>query len=478
MNKTKAVPLGAALLWTIALFQTFSPAQGADLRYPSSQTNIIALGMGDALVADGTQFYAASFNPALLARSSHSVEALGLGLNIGNDIFGLIDYFNNFSFQPDTVYQNLVSISDSQVSSGLSSLDDVVNHLTDKAIQAGAQANISFRVGDHFGFQVYNSTHLYSTLSQGRLTQELTSIPLPYSSADSGAIITSADNILKSDVSTGIQQTLTPAQNGDATNQGYINSYENGSIDLPTFVADMENHNPGLDGDTLKGNILNSLFNDLAVLSALAYTDTVFMGTYALNPFDDIPGLTLGANLKIVNRHFAYTAINWNDNSLWTKFGNDLKQSTTRWGFDLGALYRIKEAQLDLGLSFVDLLHEGATIPQSAGSLLNGVVTDPAPTLVNLGASWHPVEGLTINGDIDDIFCDTSLYDNNDWASRFKFGVDYSLLGAIHFRGGIGDQALSGGFGFLAGFFGVDYAFASDDLSERYNHYLQLRFIF
>src|SRR5579885_1734136 len=130
------------------------------LKLPPAQVNVIAEGMGNAVGADGTLFNATSFNPALLNRTPHGVEAFVLGLDVSNDLFGVIDYVQNMNFEADQVYQQLsygINNNDSaSINQGLGSMDNLVSHLTDKALQAGAGVNVAVKIDEHWGFQVYN----------------------------------------------------------------------------------------------------------------------------------------------------------------------------------------------------------------------------------------------------------------------------------------------------------------------------------
>jgi hypothetical protein len=105
-------------------------------------------------------------------------------------------------------------------------------------------------------------------------------------------------------------------------------------------------------------------------------------------------------------------------------------------------------------------------------------MSDPAPTMVNLSASFHPAPGLRVNGEVDDILSSSTLYDGNNSASRIKLGASYSLAGFFTPRLGFANQNLSLGFGVLAGFFGLDYSYAADEISQAYNHYGQISLVF
>ena len=131
------------------------------------------------------------------------------------------------------------------------------------------------------------------------------------------------------------------------------------------------------------------------------------------------------------------------------------------------------------GLSFQDLIKQSASIPGlSPTNVLYGVMTDPAPTVTRVGISWHPIHELSLNSDWDDVFSTTSYYTGYDLLSHFRFGSALTLAGILQLRGGFADNNLCGGAGVLFGFFGLDYSFAVDPLSQSYDHYGQLKIAF
>jgi hypothetical protein len=448
------------------------------LKLPPAQLNVIAEAMGNAAGADGTQFNASSFNPALLGRAPHGVEAFGLGLNISNDVFGLIDYVDNLKFNPDQDFKSIadgyITSNSTEVNQGLGDIQDFLKHLTNKAVQAGAGLNVAVRLDKHFGIEVYNSTHAFTQVWQGNLSQTLLGIALDGNSATN---IQQAYNIMVTGIQAGIDQSLTSSQQSSISAD--ITALKNGTESLDTFKQNVGTTLSGVDTEALGKNILNQLTDDMGILTALVYIDTVAMATYDFQPFEkELPGLTVGANLKLVNRHMAYDRFSFNNSNIGDTFKNEIEQSTTRWGFDFGALYEVPNLPLDFGLSILDLFHQGATEAADPSSLLAGFMSDPAPTMVNLSASWHPIPDLRVNGEVDDLFTSSTLYSGNNGASRIKLGASYSLAGFFIPRVGFGDQNFSVGVGLLAGFFGLDYSYAADDISQSYNHYAQLRLVF
>ncbi len=479
------------------LFNLTSIARAIDLStvpiLPPVQTSIVAQGMGNAVIGDGTLFNASSFNPALLSKAPHTVELLQLGLNVGNDIFGMVDYLQAGNFpDPGSAFKDLVAGTDSEKTSALTSLDTFSANMLNKSVQAGAGDNISVKIPGlfgknvSFGIQVYNNTHALAQAKAGSLISTLNSIPTPFTSASQPAL-DSLVGIMKTSIQTGIDETLTSSQKSMIS--GDITALKNGSEDLPTFKNNVQSIFQGagesVDVDLLQRNIVDNLAQDLFYLNTLAYSDFVGMATVSFNPFEDSP-LTVGLNAKLVQRYFAWDTINAGiledllkgNVSAGTDFINNLKQGTTRWGVDLGFLYALQD-DLNLGLSFQDLIKQSASIPNlSSSNVLYGVMTDPAPIVTRMGISWHPIHELSLNSDWDDVFSTTSYYSGYDLFSHFRFGSALTLAGILQLRGGFSDNNLNGGLGLMFGFIGLDYSFAVDQLSQSYNHYGLLKIVF
>lgn len=205
------------------------------------------------------------------------------------------------------------------------------------------------------------------------------------------------------------------------------------------------------------------------------YLDTVAMVTYSFAPLEEETPLTVGVNLKGVDHRIGF--INSSDNSgSFSNFAgqleSDINHDTLRWGLDLGLLYEFEPEKLSFGLSALDLFHSAGTIDQKLGDPLYGVNLDPAPVVVKFGASWNPIKPFVLNADIDDLFSDASYYPQG-LGSRFKVGFSYNFLDILVLRGGVSNSDLSGGVGIP--FLGLNYAYAVDDLSQIYTHYLQFK---
>jgi len=459
---------------------------------PPEQMSIVGVSMGNAIVGDGTLFNATAFNPALLGQAPDTVELFQPIASVSNDDFGVYNYVQNgFNFDPSGTFQNLAldyfspsSANNAAVSTSLSSFDSVVNNLTNKALEVGAGDNFAVKVTPNFGIEVFDTAHVLAEMIPGPLVQQLISINInPYGgpSALGGAV-----TVMQNTIQTAIN-TIIPVSDQTGAVKNDITQFKQGGESPSAFAnqvgSDLAAQGVTLNSGTLQNlqnQIINGISSDLAYLNALAYEDLIGMATIDFNPFEDFP-LTIGINGKVVARSFSWASLTVSTSSTnqLTSFENDLKQYTTRWGIDVGALYAF-EPNLTLGLSFEDLIKQSATIPNAsiAGDILYGIITDPAPTVTRIGLSWHPIHEISLNSDIDDVFSTTSYYTGYDYFSHFKFGAALTLAGILQLRGGYSDYNFSGGVGIQLGFIGLDYSYAMDDLSYTYNHYAQLKIVF
>ena len=466
---------------------------------PPIPMSVAAEGMGNAVVADGAFFNATAFNPALLSNAPNFAE-IRLGFGFSNDILGVANYLTNSnnltnlqnSFQNSASYiqditQGLSQASPdvAQVNQGingmqkaLSNLQAATSNLTGKTIQLGTGFSTAMKFDDHWGFQVYGNAHAAFQVNEEGLAKALQSIStLPNLQGGSAAQVAANAQAIWNTMGSFLQSAI-PSQAaglGQAVTTLQSNQTSAGVSQFANTVSNISN-------TITQSELQQTLLNNVAAVTSLVYMDVVAMATYSLAPLGDEMPLTAGANFKLVHRNIAYAGSSWlsqedltDFSNVGTQMKNDLEQSTLRWGLDLGLLYEFKEERLAVGLSAQDILHSSATINTQPGDPLYGIVTDPAPTVVAVGGSWHPIHGLSLNADLDDLFSNTSTYQGLDYFSHVKLGAAYNVLGFMQVRGGFSNNNLSAGVG--VPFLGLDYAFAVDDLSQSYNHYLQFKVI-
>jgi hypothetical protein len=490
---------GYFVLCALFCLPSLSWAGALGLLNPPDPLNAAAEGMGEAVVADGTSFNATAYNPALLANTSHFCE-IRLGFSLSNDVLGIINYassnnnltnlqnaFQNSGSYMQDIINGLTPLSPNvpEVNQGINGMQDTVNsvqtatsNLTGKTLALGAGLNIAMKFDDHWGFQIYSNAHAAVQINREALTQALLKIStLPTLQGGSATQVAAEVQAAWNDLGPVIQSAF-PNQAvtlGQAVTALQSNQTSSG-------VTQFANSLSNVSGSITQNQLQTALMNDVALVTGLAYLDTVAMATYSFKPLEEETPLTVGVNFKVVHRNIAYANGSWlsqqdfNDlSNVGTELKNDLEQSTLRWGVDLGLLYEFKEEKLSVGLSAQDLLHSTATINAPSGDPLNGVVTDPAPVVVTAGASWHPIKPLVLNADMDDILSNTSTYQGLDFFSHFKLGTAFNVIDFLQLRGGFSNGNFSAGLGLPL--MGLDYAYAVDDLTQVYTHYLQFKVV-
>ncbi len=481
------------------------------VNFPSLPIAIEAEGMGNAGVADGSLMNNSAMNPALLANKADFAEIRLLGINVGNDPLGMADYLtgsNNLTNLQNSL-QN-VSSSFQDISNGLSgsggvnaneynagvagvnnavtNLQSAVSHMTNKVIQLGVEPfNFAFKFDDHWGFQFYNNTQMVVAISSQGLAKQLLQMSLlqPLNVSGSNPVTGSTAQIAV----TTFYNTAQPILNS------YLNSSQQAQLQTAVSVFGSSDGGPTAVQNlaTTVTAIMNSvdpsaanktLFNNISPITSLFYTDTVAMATYCTRPLEDDPAFSLGVNLKFVNRRITSVSSSFliNQNTTDTSnigddVKNDLEQTNMvyRWGVDLGLLYDFDDPQVSVGVAATDLLHSSGVLNTNPGDPLNqngGPVTiDPAPTVIRTGVCWRVNRDLTLDADVNDLFNSTSYYVGLGFLDHVDFGFNYNLWGILQLRGGVTNGNLCGGLGLPLG---IQYAFAVDNLSQSYNHYLQL----
>ncbi len=269
---------------------------------------------------------------------------------------------------------------------------------------------------------------------------------------------------------------------------GISNYLSSGSTDLPPTTVNIgAGFNLALKFDDHWGfQIYNNshglyqinLPTNVETITGPDYLDTVAMATYSFNPLEDVPPLTVGANLKLVD-HRIGTLDSAEAPGNFSNVNNPFHPSTLRWGLDLGLLYEFQPEHVSMGLSALDLFHSAETIDNTVGDPLYGVNLDPAPVVVKFGASWHPIGPFVLNADMDDLLSDTAYYSiNPGLGSHIKLGAALDLF-LLQLKAGLSNGNVS--LGLRIPFLGLDCAYAVDNLnavdnsSEVYSFFVDFK---
>jgi hypothetical protein len=172
------------------------------------------------------------------------------------------------------------------------------------------------------------------------------------------------------------------------------------------------------------------------VTYAVAFLDIVGVAGYGHQVNKD---LSVGANLKVVNRRFSSKIINAdNYSSILSEVRSEFKTSVTGVTLDVGGLYRVPKTRLDVGLSLQNVIPVKKVSSETAVGL---VVYDEAgapvpvtaripfeltmPFLVNLGAHYEIFPAWDASFDWYDAAAQDDLFET--YVERFRFGTEYRL---------------------------------------------------
>jgi len=324
MKRTTLILLMLILIATsvfpqaIELPHQYKTAETVNLEYPVNAVDVRAIGMGNAQIACGNRFNAMMYNPALLRHKRFSIEFLGIQTSISASTFDAAHYIsqnidefeealslnqiwdgldilkNPFSSNE----QRLEAIGD--IKDGLIFVEDLFHEVTgpgDNPQTHGISVlpKISTQIGN-FGFSLYGFGQAGFIFQLSPTFESLLEVELP----------SNLEN---------------PVETARA------------AIELTAALA------PALIGPRK--------FSDKVFPMAFysSYFDIVAAAGYG---FPVYKNLAIGANLKIINRHFLLDRISVEDyddilNNIWDKFQSDVTGVTG----DIGAHY-----QFDFGSSF------------------------------------------------------------------------------------------------------------------------------
>ncbi len=459
MSKNKIL----SLLSCIAL-HAFAHAQiqteTVGIPISSIREDVRAIGMGKTQIANGTQFNAMMYNPALLANTRSSFDLPSIQTSLPSESFSAVSFLadNLSQFTKGTFVKDInggvadyraAQTDDARlaalrrIQSGLrfiSDLQDKVGGTTDDPKVHGLSAAVSFQgqVGN-FGFAVYGVGQTAFTVYSSQAVSALAKVNIPQGTEDItvetlAELAAAADALLNPDG--------TP-KDGAA----------------PTALA-------------------------------VSYSDLVVATGYGDQLTDE---LSLGGNLKLVTRSFSSKLIEpGNYNKIWKELREDFENSVTGLTVDVGAMYKFKKAGTQIGASIQNIIPVGRVSSKLSwtnysvdenGNAAEQIVTTPfeleLPLIVNIGAT-HPMnENWDISLDVTDLASQDEKYE--EYVERLRVGTEYRLqttgwFGAA-FRGGLADKRPTVGLGLHFGrSFQIDAAYAYDNYVEANSYFAQIRF--
>jgi len=460
----------------VKLDHQYVTAKTVELKYPMNYIDVRALGMGGAHTANGKHFNAMMYNPAMLGHKRSSIEFFGIHTGMPFETYDAADYLvehiDEFyeAASLNQVWDGLDQLTAAgatnpekldalhEIQDGLVFVDDLLVEVTGPADNpkthgVNLQTGFSAQFGS-WGFSLYGLGQAGFIMQLSPAFESLTEIDVPSTLSDRVAV---ARAIVQ------LTAALVPA------------------------ITD------------------NRKFSDSVYPTAFyaSYFDVVGTAGYAMPVYEN---LTVGANLKIINRRFLLDRIPVDDydeiiNNAWSKF----KSSRTGLTADLGAHYQfgfgtsaglalhnvipVKEIKktIDTDFKFSRIVRSDITQDGRIDSLRyltwEATVTRPfalkLPFVVNLGLC-HP---LTDNWDIaldwvdilENDFRYEKTYDRLRLGTEYRYELFRDKL-TITPRIGLADQRAAMGLGFnIYQLFQLDCAYAYDRFVNQYAFYAQLK---
>jgi hypothetical protein len=244
---------------------------------------------------------------------------------------------------------------------------------------------------------------------------------------------------------------------------------------------------------------------------AMSYLDIVGAAGYA-HPFSD--QFSLGASLKVVNRRFSTKRILVEDyDRIWNEARSDFEHSLTGVTADLGALWKVGESGLELGVSLQNVIpmkQIGSTITvpvylsgiqdYDRDAFGNPIVTNgdtalvaaeqtvqvqvpfelDMPFIANVGSIYRVTDKWDVAFDWVDIAEQDSRYEAT--IDRIRLGTEYRLTSGDHgiglaLRAGLTESRPTFGVGFnFFNFLRLDGAYAYEGFVGEPSYFAQIGF--
>ncbi len=325
------IPLFAQLGYTfddhsLTLPDTTIRLDPFSLPVPSEKEDVKAVGMGKTQIANGKDFNAMMYNPALLSRKRFSIDALSVGVSLPpktydaanylvnhldefknavslKEVWAGIDDFNNAAKAND-INQELTALK--RIQEGMrfpkEILDKVVGS-TDNPVTHGIRIIPAFSLQiNNFGFTLYSVAQSAFEVEQSPVIDALLAVDLPDDLNDPQQV---ANAILS------MQGILQPLQN------------------------------------------LTSFDEVMPVAYSLSYVDLVGAFGYS---YDVTPNLSIGANLKVIHRRFSAKRLLFKEyENILNILKRDLNEYITGVTLDIGGLYKFPTGT-EVGLSIQNLI--------------------------------------------------------------------------------------------------------------------------
>jgi len=446
------------------------------LKYPINSMDVRAIGMGSTQIANGKTYNAMMYNPSLLGHKRFSIEFLGIQTGMPFATYDAADYLSHHIDE----FNEAISLN--QIWDGL-----------DKLTQPGASNEQKLQALHEIqdGLVFVNDLFLEVT-----------------GPGDDPKIH-------------GIN--LLPGISGQFGNFGF-SLYGFGQagfmVELsPTFESLLDIEIPStLDNPVATARAIIQLTAALApaVIGPRKFSDKAYPTAFYSSYFDIVgaagyglpinKNLTIGANLKIINRRFLIDRIAVDDydeiiSNAWDKFKSDVTGVTGdlgahyqfKFGTSVGATFQniipVKEIKksIDTEYKFNKILRYDITQDGQIDSLRyvtwETTITRPfalkVPFIMSIGVCHPLTKSWDVAFDWVDIAENDSRYEKTE--DRIRLGTEYrfnTLKSALTItpRIGLSDQRIALGLGLnILKLFHIDGAYAYDRFVNEYAYYAQLK---
>jgi hypothetical protein len=425
-----------------------------------NREDVKAIGMGRTQTANGHTFNAMLYNPALLSHTRTSYDVIAVEASASGSTLDALAFYrdNKGQFQTGEFLKN--------IRAGALGLQ---NGTMDQA-SAVRLINSGLNFTRQFQEKVLGS-------AENPKIHAVTAIPSVQVQVDNWGFALSGNLIA------GFQSSPTDA---------LIRLY---TLQLPEDLNMLTNANIQ-DLLAIVGQLIDPVTGELSFKEAIPTT-------FAVATFDIVgavgygreiqKNLSVGANLKIVNRRFSTKIIQSNNyDSFLTDVRSDFQTSVTGVTLDLGGLYRIPRSKFDVGLSLQNIIPVkkattqtdlAAVVYDQAGNAVPIKVKIPfelkIPFLANAGVNYAAMPNWDASFDWVDIADQDKSFSN--YVEHFRLGTEYRLdavpgsLG-IAFRGGLATKHFGGGVGLnIYRVVQIDFAYAYSLIIDAYAYFGQVK---
>lgn len=447
--------------------QSVVTADVSEVQLSPTRDDVKAIGMGNTQVANGKTFNAMQYNPALLARTRTAIDVVSVQANLP------LNSFDAFAFLRDNADQFRSASFITTIDAGVRALGAAQTPDQEAAAIRQINGGLSFLSG--LGDKVIGSADnpkVHGFVVIPAVQVQVGNLGFSLHSTLRSAFVTYPGDVLGALYALRLPTDLTSLSQSEL-------------IDLSTKLYNIIN--PLLDPTTHELRYPQQVIPKTVALSYLDVVGTVGYG------FQVFPDLSVGANLKLVNRRVSTRVIN-SDNykDILSELRKDFESSATGVTLDLGGLYRLASTGTEFGISLQNMI----PLPRiSPTATFNSVAYDEnhtlqvvevhapfeftSPFLVNIGVT-HPILS---NWDASFDWVDMAQQDDQypSTMARLRLGTEFRLdaipqMLGLALRGGVENRKLAGGVGVnLFRVVQIDGAYAWDNIVEDYAVYAQVR---